>query len=261
MARELRQGSSEEDIDYEKLRELFNIVRTRHSELAGRIACMSNQCLAKDMLEMAAHGIPGSATKTVGRMYTYMRWRRSVNKEPFPLTPGLLFEYAGACEHKGAPPNRAQAVHTALKWLTKRFGLRNGTGISKIFATTGAIKANPRRRGEKREAPPSSVEAVTKLEEYLLDADNLLNKRILVGTMLFIKYARLRWDDAADVNKEPKQAPEEPSQNPNARGTVATSSAKTKANQTTARISKRTPMVCNSFGITSDEISHVCLSV
>ena len=142
-------------------------------------------------------------------LIAFQNWAKSAigtnHKEWY--TDNTLWDYMNHLNDTKAAATRASSALAAIKSFLKAAewigNISNGTGGIFSYRVYSARRDNTDRKRLTEEAPPLTVAMVKALEEIVLNENENLGMRSVVGFLLFTLYTRERVADAARCRKEP----------------------------------------------------------
>ena len=160
--------------------------------------------------ELLTNTLFAKSTNTLSRRASswslFLWWRKfeapSNVDSSWPPGEDLVYEYVRHLACSGAPATRAQGFLEALFFADGAIGLPVMPAVRESARIRGAAMRSYERKQLTRKATPLKVDEVKKLEGLVLDREDA-EIRAMVGSLLFILFARARARDASAVEEEP----------------------------------------------------------
>ena len=143
----------------------------------------------------------GTLLKRAASLTQYRRYQASLGFDFLSFREEDVFSYMRCLAMNKAPPTRAQAAREALNLTAAMFEIADKSFGSSARIRGVAVRELERKQVTKQRAP-LTVPMVSTLEDLFFRTDEGV-KRILIGNLLFILFARARVGDMAKSDFEP----------------------------------------------------------
>lgn len=133
--------------------------------------------------------------KRLAALWPYSKWSLESNRTPLHMDEPKIYEYLSTLRAEGKSASAPSSFLEAVGFLHNIVDVKSLKGTSSFSGRCkGLAKEHLKTRAKRKQAPPLTVEMVSKLETYV-GTHFQSHKAVIAGHILFCIYACARWAD------------------------------------------------------------------